>query len=241
MTEHPKALRRRALVLLAVAVLPIVLVALVVGALLSAPLVGLVVGAVAALAAAVAVDRMSERVVVRSLQASPADPHDHARALNLVEGLCAMVGIPAPTLLVLDDPSLNALATAGRHGTGTVVLTSGLHGALSRVEMEGVVAEQLSRIKRGDAGAGTSAAMLRLAVLPGGASLLRWVTGGATAQDADEQAVRLTRYPPGLAAALVKLRDDTTPTESATRANAHLWLEPPGEPLEARIEALREL
>ena len=77
---------------------------------------------------------------------------------------------------------------------------------------------------------------------------------------ADVSACQLTRYPPGLIAALEKLRDDTTVTHSATTATAHLWIEQPlsgvaddgklgrlhrlfdtHPPLEERIELLREL
>jgi heat shock protein HtpX len=77
---------------------------------------------------------------------------------------------------------------------------------------------------------------------------------------ADVSGVALTRYPPGLIAALEKLRDDTTVVHSGSRATAHLWIEAPvarkdsegklawlgrmfntHPPLEERIAALREL
>jgi heat shock protein HtpX len=77
---------------------------------------------------------------------------------------------------------------------------------------------------------------------------------------ADVSACQLTRYPPGLIAALEKLRDDTTVTHSASMATAHMWIEQPmsgvGDagklgrvhglfdthpPLEERIALLREL
>jgi heat shock protein HtpX len=72
--------------------------------------------------------------------------------------------------------------------------------------------------------------------------------------------VTLTRYPPGLISALEKLKDDQTVVHSGSRATAHLWIEAPvarkeeegrlawlgrlfdtHPPLDARIEALREL
>jgi heat shock protein HtpX len=77
---------------------------------------------------------------------------------------------------------------------------------------------------------------------------------------ADVSGVQLTRYPPGLIAALEKLRDDTTVVRTASRATAHLWIEAPVSmnasegrlsrlnrlfqthpPLDERIKALREL
>jgi len=80
---------------------------------------------------------------------------------------------------------------------------------------------------------------------------------------ADISGVEMTRYPPGLIAALEKLRDDSTVVASHSRATAHLWIEEPAPrsdeegsvsflnrinrlfathpPLEERIAALREL
>ena len=77
---------------------------------------------------------------------------------------------------------------------------------------------------------------------------------------ADVSAVEMTRYPPGLIAALEKLQDDETVVHSSSRATAHLWIEEPTAqtreqgrlswfnrlfathpPLEERIAALREL
>ena len=77
---------------------------------------------------------------------------------------------------------------------------------------------------------------------------------------ADVSACQMTRYPPGLIAALEKLRDDVTVTHSASMATAHMWIEQPlsgvGDggkwsrlhslfdthpPLEERIARLKEL
>ena len=77
---------------------------------------------------------------------------------------------------------------------------------------------------------------------------------------ADVSAVEMTRYPPGMIAALEKLRDDVTVVHASSRATAHLWIEAPvarvepegrlswwnrlydtHPPIEQRIQALREL
>jgi heat shock protein HtpX len=77
---------------------------------------------------------------------------------------------------------------------------------------------------------------------------------------ADISGVAMTRYPPGLIAALEKLKDDTTVVDSSSRATAHLWIESPlartkeeghlarlnrlfetHPPLDERIAALKEL
>ena len=57
----------------------------------------------------------------------------------------------------------------------------------------------------------------------------------------------ITRYPPGLLAALEKIEADDTPFRPRSRTIDHLWLQPPKtggvhhQPFEERIEALREL
>jgi hypothetical protein len=57
----------------------------------------------------------------------------------------------------------------------------------------------------------------------------------------DVAAVSLTRYPPGLLAALEKMNGVDTQVRGASPAIGHLWLVPPGTRLEERIDALREL
>jgi heat shock protein HtpX len=44
---------------------------------------------------------------------------------------------------------------------------------------------------------------------------------------ADASGVQLTRYPPGLIAALEKLKDDKAVVHHATRATAQMWIESP--------------
>jgi heat shock protein HtpX len=44
---------------------------------------------------------------------------------------------------------------------------------------------------------------------------------------ADASGVQLTRYPPGLIAALEKLKDDQAVVHHATRATAQMWIESP--------------
>ena len=61
----------------------------------------------------------------------------------------------------------------------------------------------------------------------------------------------LTRYPPGLIAALEKLQADKTVVHFNSRATAHLWIESPlarfnrlfdtHPPLDERIKVLKEL
>jgi heat shock protein HtpX len=71
--------------------------------------------------------------------------------------------------------------------------------------------------------------------------------GRGREREADVYGVRLTRYPPGLAAALEKLRRAGPAATPTSRATAHLWISSPLDAadgagrLEARIAALRDM
>jgi len=130
-----------------------------------------------------------------------------ARLENLVQGLSLAGGVEEPQVVVLSDPARNAMAVRNG-GRNRIVVTQGLLQSLEVVELEGVVAELLTRLKNGDAEAATlGAALFGQPILDGP---LRSVLGPVARMglgrllsadrdlEADRQAVRLTRYPPGL-------------------------------------------
>ncbi len=258
------------------------------------PIAGLVVGVLVGAGLAGWAARNGERLVLRRVGARPVDPVVHARFVNLVDGLCSASGVPRPALYVVDRPALNALATARSKRHASLVATAGLLDGLSRIELEGVVAHELSRVKSGDAELSTVVAATAGLIPswcdwgfgvtsqgrdgtppPGPRVIIGWLLAGPaviSAQlmrrgidpdreaDADLATARLTRYPPGLLAALEKLAAAETEVPRQ-HGVAHLWLHsplvrpaPPGWPLgfldrilgsadtlPARIEALREL
>ncbi len=79
-------------------------------------------------------------------------------------------------------------------------------------------------------GAGAIVALVGFATLilmPVIAKLMQFAISRRREALADVSGVALTRYPPGLIAALEKLRDDRTVVHSGSRATAHLWIEAP--------------
>lgn len=116
-----------------------------------------------------AAGRATETALTLS-HARPSTADEHARYHNMVEGLCAAAGVPKPRLFVVDDPALNAM-TAGRNAReAAIVCTTGMLANLSRIELEGVLAYELARIRSRDIEAATVAVTTAL----GPAVLAEW-------------------------------------------------------------------
>lgn len=92
----------------------------------------------------------SDKVALAVTRARPADPQQYARLHNLVEGLCISSGLPMPRLYVIDDPAPNAFATGRNPKNSAIAVTSGLLEKMNRIELEGVLAHELSHIKNYD-------------------------------------------------------------------------------------------
>jgi heat shock protein HtpX len=272
------AANRRAQWLVA-AVVTVVLAA--VGTLVALPFGSWPAGLGAGLAAAVLLLGLApgagERLALRTLHARPSDPDRYPRYHNLVDGLCAEAGLPVPRLWLIDSDAANALALGRGPSESAVVVTRGLIERLNRVELEGVLAAELSHIRGSSARLGAMAVVL--GGLPGlllearrrGGNALLGVLGAVLLVlvplrrlaippqrhlRADESAAYLTRYPPGMIAALRKLAADEHGPEVANLGLDHLWIVPPRPappdarvdrrfenhpPLAERIESLREL
>ena len=92
----------------------------------------------------------SDAVALAMSHARPADPVAHARLHNLVEGLCIAGGLPKPRVYVVEDNAPNAFATGRNPNHAAIAVTTGLLDKLDRVELEGVLAHELSHIKNYD-------------------------------------------------------------------------------------------
>ena len=99
----------------------------------------------------------SDAIALAMSHARPADPAQYARLHNLVEGLCIAAGLPKPRVYVIDDPAPNAFATGRDPRHAAVAVTTGLLDKMSRIELEGVLAHELSHVKNYDILASTLA------------------------------------------------------------------------------------
>ena len=92
----------------------------------------------------------SAAIALRLSHARPADRHEYARLHNLVEGLCIAGGLPKPGVYVIEDPAPNAFATGRNPRHAALAVTTGLLEKMNRVELEGVLAHELSHIRNYD-------------------------------------------------------------------------------------------
>ena len=205
------------------------MVVAVVLAILVSPLVGLAAVIVVAGAWAIAVHLRVRGSLDRVLATTGATrmPADASpRWANVVDGLSVTSGVNDAELWVLDGDEANAMAAASADRSA-IVVTRGLVDSLSVVELEGVAANLLGRIKDGSARYGTVTFGLLGGLLGSVEPAARLVADGLGEQRAvqsDLVAVGMTRYPPGLAAALEHLERSGTHGPSAAPAAAHLWL-----------------
>ncbi|HVC71305.1 MAG TPA: M48 family metalloprotease [Acidimicrobiales bacterium] len=213
--------RRRAV---AIAAAPGVLAAVVVAAVCIALIdlvTGLVAGGAVGIVVAVVTWRSATAVLVRALDAEPADEDDYARVFNQVEGLCASMGLAVPTVCVVEDEARGAVTFGRRRRLAVLVVTSGLVDALDPVQLEGVLAHELVHVKCADIVPATMAAAVALplvAVVPGTANLVHRLAGRGREFRTDQRAVGVTRYPPGLRDALALLVDGPVPGSSSPLA-----------------------
>jgi heat shock protein HtpX len=104
--------------------------------------------------------RYGDRLVLRVSRAIPADRERYPKLHNLVEGLTIAAGMPKPDLYVIEEAAPNAFATGRNPESSSVAVTTGLLEMTNRVELEGVLAHELSHIKNRDMLVGTLAATL---------------------------------------------------------------------------------
>jgi heat shock protein HtpX len=226
-----------------------------------------------------------DRIVLASTRAREVTSEQEPRLHNIVEGLAIAAGIPKPRVYIVPEQAPNAYATGRDPEHSSIAVTQGLLDAMNRVELEGVVAHEMSHVLDRDMLVGTIVATLVGAVVLISEFFMRAMwwggVGGRRGNDrgggpaeailfavgfvliilapifgqivrfamsrqreylADAQGAMLTRYPPGLAAALKKIAAASSiPMRSANNATAHLWLNQPSRIQGERMGSLERL
>lgn len=92
----------------------------------------------------------SDKLVLSMNHARPATREEFFDLYTVTENLAITAGLPKPKLYVIDDPAPNAFATGRDEKHAVVCATTGLLNILTRPELEGVIAHELSHIKNRD-------------------------------------------------------------------------------------------
>ena len=92
----------------------------------------------------------SDRLVLSMNRARPAKREEFFDFYTVAENLSITAGLPLPKLFVIEDSAPNAFATGRDEKHAVVCATTGLLSMLSRPELEGVIAHELSHIKNRD-------------------------------------------------------------------------------------------
>jgi heat shock protein HtpX len=182
--------KRRSWLLIAGFVLFVALVATGFAYFLGFGFVGVVIAVVISVVTSLVAYWRSDAVALRMSRAQPATVEEYARYHNIVEGLCIASGLPKPRLYVVDDPAPNALATGRNPRNAAVAVTTGLLEKMNRIELEGVLAHELSHVRNYDILVSTLAVtMVGIVALLAdiGVRMAWWGMGRNTHRDFDRQ------------------------------------------------------
>ena len=92
----------------------------------------------------------SDKVVIRMAEAREITEKDNKELYRLVENPCIAGGLPRPKIYLIDDPAPNAFATGRDPNHAVLAFTTGILQKLNKLELEGVVAHELSHVKNYD-------------------------------------------------------------------------------------------
>ncbi len=92
----------------------------------------------------------SDKLVLSMNNAKLLKKEDNAELYRVVENLAITAGLPMPKLYMIQDAQPNAFATGRDANHAVVAVTTGLLERLERVELEGVLAHEMSHIGNKD-------------------------------------------------------------------------------------------
>ena len=206
----------------------------------------------------------SDKLVLAISGAKEADKKTYRTLYTTIENLSIGAGLPMPKVYIVEDIAPNAFATGRDPKHAAVAATTGLLEKLNKVELEGVIAHELSHVGNYDTRLMGIVSILvgSIAILadvflrstfwggdrdrdsrsnqifmiigiiaailaPIAATLIQLAVSRRREYLADAAGALLTRYPDGLADALLKIAADPRPLKHASNATAHFYIESP--------------
>jgi heat shock protein HtpX len=105
-----------------------------------------------------------DKIVLKMYGARQVSENEAPQLYTLVSSLAQKASIPIPKVYIIENDSPNAFATGRNPSNGVVAVTTGIMRILSREELEGVLAHEISHIKHRDILVQTVAATLAGAI-----------------------------------------------------------------------------
>src|SRR3990167_5251378 len=92
----------------------------------------------------------SDKIILGMSKAKQIKKNDYPELFRTVENLCIGAGTPMPKVYVIDDSAPNAFATGRDPKHAVVCVTTGILQKLNKIELEGVIAHEVSHIRNFD-------------------------------------------------------------------------------------------
>jgi heat shock protein HtpX len=102
----------------------------------------------------------SDRIALYAMNARIVEPHEAPGLHGVIDRLVALSDTPKPRVAIADSDVPNAFAAGRSSGRAVVCVTTGLMRRLDDVELEGVVAHELSHVAHRDVAVMTVASFL---------------------------------------------------------------------------------
>lgn len=102
----------------------------------------------------------SDKIALGIAGAKEANRAEYFDLYTTVENLAITAGLPMPRVFIIPDNAPNAFATGRNEKHAVVAVTSGLLKILDKIELEGVIAHELSHVKNKDMLVSTVAVVL---------------------------------------------------------------------------------
>jgi heat shock protein HtpX len=92
----------------------------------------------------------SDKIALAAAGARQVTHEEFPYYVNTVEGLAIAAGLPDPRTFIIETPAMNAFATGRDPEHAAIAVTTGLLEKCNRLELEGVLAHEMSHIKNYD-------------------------------------------------------------------------------------------
>jgi heat shock protein HtpX len=109
-------------------------------------IIGLTIAAIIATIMSLVSYYNSDKIALSSAGARQVTREEFPYYVNTVEGLAIAAGLPPPRTFIIETPAMNAFATGRNPEHAAIAVTTGLLEKCNRLELEGVLAHEMSHI-----------------------------------------------------------------------------------------------